>query len=85
MPTIRVFKFRLNVPASRAARAALGGGLVAGGVLGFLPVLGFWMIPAGVLVLAVDFPIVRRWNRRATIRIVRAWNGFRRKQRSSPG
>ena len=35
--------------------------LVLGGLLGFLPVLGFWMIPLGVLVAALDVrPLMRR-------------------------
>ena len=33
--------------------------LVAGGLLGFLPVLGVWMIPLGLLILAIDLPILR--------------------------
>jgi hypothetical protein len=35
--------------------------------VGFLPVLGFWMIPLGLLVLSVDLPIVRRWRRQLTV------------------
>lgn len=34
--------------------------LVVGGIAGFLPVLGFWMIPLGVLLLAQDVPILQR-------------------------
>jgi hypothetical protein len=30
---------------------------------GFLPVLGFWMIPLGLLILSLDLPLVRRWRR----------------------
>jgi len=41
--------------------------LIAGGVLGFLPVLGFWMIPLGVLLLASGSPRVREIAKR-TIR-----------------
>ena len=41
--------------------------LIAGGLLGFLPVLGFWMIPLGFLVLSVDLPAVRRWRRQLTV------------------
>ena len=41
--------------------------VVACGLLGFLPVLGFWMLPLGLLVLSVDFPIVRRWRRQLTV------------------
>jgi hypothetical protein len=46
---------------------ALGGGMVAGGVLGFLPVLGFWMVPVGLAILAVDLPPVRRAQRRGVV------------------
>ena len=34
--------------------------LLLGGMLWFLPVLGIWMIPLGLLVLSVDFPWARR-------------------------
>ncbi len=84
MPSIRIFKRRVKVPANRATRTALGGGLVAGGIFGFLPVLGFWMVPAGLIVLAVDSARVRRFNRRATVRVVRAWNSYRNKQAPMP-
>ena len=33
--------------------------LIAGGFLGFLPILGFWMIPLGLLILAIDLPLLR--------------------------
>jgi hypothetical protein len=44
-------------------RVTLGFLCILGGVVGFLPVLGFWMIPLGFVVLAFDIPIVRRWLR----------------------
>jgi hypothetical protein len=28
-------------------------------VVGFLPILGFWMIPLGLAVLAQDVPVIR--------------------------
>ncbi|MDJ0994821.1 MAG: hypothetical protein QNI90_14690 [Dinoroseobacter sp.] len=37
--------------------------LILGGVLGFLPVLGFWMIPLGLAVAALDVAPLRRWWR----------------------
>lgn len=47
-----------NVPPG--LRLLLGLVLIAGGVLGFLPILGFWMIPLGVVVALMDIrPIVR--------------------------
>jgi hypothetical protein len=44
-------------------RLVLGLLLVVGGVLGFLPVLGFWMIPLGMAVAAADVAPIRRWWR----------------------
>lgn len=33
--------------------------LIVGGIFSFLPVLGIWMLPLGLLLLAVDLPILR--------------------------
>ncbi|MEM6464069.1 MAG: PGPGW domain-containing protein [Pseudomonadota bacterium] len=56
------------MPQSRALRIALGCLFVIGGILGFLPVLGFWMIPLGLFILSHDLPTVRRWRRRLVLR-----------------
>jgi hypothetical protein len=37
--------------------------LMVGGVFGFLPVLGFWMIPLGLGVAALDVKPVYNWLR----------------------
>ncbi|GAB4351048.1 MAG: hypothetical protein Kow0026_07770 [Oricola sp.] len=66
--TVRVLNRSVPVPNSRRGRIALGSALVAGGLLGFLPVVGFWMLPLGILVLAHDLPRVRRWRRKAILR-----------------
>ena len=42
-------------------RGVLGLLLMLLGTLGFLPVLGFWMIPLGLALLATDIPPFRRW------------------------
>jgi hypothetical protein len=42
----------LRVPAALA--------LTAGGFVGFLPILGFWMVPLGLALLAFDLPFLRR-------------------------
>jgi hypothetical protein len=55
----------------RGLRILLGILLVVGGLLGFLPIMGFWMLPLGVIVLAREVPAVarllervrRRWRR----------------------
>lgn len=64
---VRVFNSHWHLPKSKPLRIGLGIILVALGLLGFLPVLGFWMIPLGLLVLSVDLPIVRRWRRQITV------------------
>ncbi len=33
--------------------------LIAGGFLGFLPILGFWMLPLGLALMAIDLPFLR--------------------------
>lgn len=46
---------------SSLVRASVGVSLVIAGVLGpFLPVLGLWMVPMGLVLLSVDFPVARR-------------------------
>jgi len=64
--------FRL--PQRASIRIGLGVGLIIGGLLGFLPVLGFWMIPLGLLVLSQDLPAVRRWRRSFVVRMERRAN-----------
>ncbi len=41
-------------------RSGIGTLLMVGGVFGFLPVLGFWMLPLGVAFIALDIPPARR-------------------------
>ena len=57
----------IPMPRSRVGRIAIGTGLITGGTLGFLPILGFWMLPLGIIVLSLDLHFVRRRRRRATI------------------
>ena len=66
-PKVRLFNRHWHLPKSRPVRVGLGILLIAGGLVGFLPVLGFWMIPLGLLVLSVDLPIVRRWRRKLAV------------------
>ena len=49
-------------------RLVVGLLLMLGGVFGFLPVLGFWMIPLGVAVAALDVVPLWRWVRGRWIR-----------------
>ena len=75
---ISIGRFSVPVPGSRLWRVALGVALVLGGMVGFLPILGFWMIPLGLLVLSIDLALVRRQRRRAEI-----WWGRRNKPKNN--
>jgi len=44
----------------KGVRTLLGVVAMAGGLVGFLPVLGFWMFPLGVVLVVSDFPPLRR-------------------------
>jgi hypothetical protein len=72
---VKVFGRKMPMPQSRALRISLGVALVLLGTLGFLPVLGFWMIPLGLLVLSHDHSGIRRVRRRTAVR----WEKRRRK------
>ena len=53
-------------------RSLVGVLCIIGGFLGFLPILGYWMVPVGILLIGLDIPslrtpIARRissWNQR---------------------
>lgn len=44
----------------RGLRLGLGLLFLLAGLAGFLPVLGFWMAPLGLAILAIDIPLARR-------------------------
>ncbi|NRP73845.1 hypothetical protein ILFOPFJJ_04761 [Ensifer psoraleae] len=67
-------KWRIGLPDSPVLRILVGTLLIVGGVLGFLPVLGFWMIPLGLLVLSHDIPAIRRRRRKLAVWWAR-WRG----------
>jgi hypothetical protein len=64
---IEIFGRQFSMPRSRGLRIAIGVLLVLLGCLGFLPVLGFWMIPLGLLVLSYEFHWIRRMRRRFAV------------------
>lgn len=67
---------RDRLPNSRIARIFIGVMLVVGGIFGFLPIVGFWMAPLGLVVLSIDLPSVRRRRRKLEV-----WWGRRRQRR----
>ncbi|UTW60487.1 hypothetical protein KFE96_12550 [Kordiimonas sp. SCSIO 12603] len=68
------------MPASRIGRIIVGVLCILGGFLGFLPVLGFWMIPVGLIILSVDFPFVRRFRRKQEVKLGRWWQERKKKK-----
>ncbi|MEP3275194.1 MAG: hypothetical protein ABJN26_03760 [Stappiaceae bacterium] len=75
MSKIRFGTKSVKLPGTPVARVILGSALVFLGLLGFLPILGFWMIPLGLVILSVDIALIRRFRRRAEIKIGRKWKG----------
>ena len=43
-----------------------------------MPILGFWMIPLGLLFLSIDFAIARRWRRKLIV-----WWGRRKRKKKA--
>ena len=54
----------IRKPRARWVRLPVAICLIPGGLLGFLPVLGLWMLPLAFLLLSVDVPILRRYTHR---------------------
>lgn len=75
--TIELFGRTFRLPANRIARMGVGVLFVLGGIFSFLPVLGIWMLPLGLIVLSIDIPAVRRLRRRSEVR----WGRRRQRQR----
>jgi hypothetical protein len=76
-PTLRFGGRRIPLPRARWLRILIGALLIVGGLFSFLPILGLWMLPLGLLVLSQDIGLVRRWRRRAEVRWAR-WRARRR-------
>jgi hypothetical protein len=69
MAKIKLGGRTIDLPKNRMVRIAIGVLLILFGLVGFLPILGFWMIPLGLLVLSIDIPAVRKWRRLAQVRL----------------
>ena len=63
----------LRKPSSWLVRIPLAILLIAGGIFSFLPVLGLWMLPLGLLLFAQDVPILQKPLARILGWIERKW------------
>lgn len=75
----------LREPSSRWVRIPVGLLLIAGGIFSILPLLGIWMLPLGLLLLAQDLPFLRRPMRRALLWVERRWVRWKRSRRRRTG
>jgi len=76
--SVRLGSYKLPLPRSRMLRIVIGVMLIVLGMFGFLPVLGFWMVPLGMLILSVDLPRVRRGRRRFAVWFSRTYPNLAR-------
>ncbi|WP_027582498.1 hypothetical protein [Bradyrhizobium sp. Ai1a-2] len=63
----------LRRPSSRYARMPLAILLMLGGVFSFLPVLGLWMLPLGLVLFAQDVPVLQKPTARTLGWVERKW------------
>jgi hypothetical protein len=68
----------LRHPKARHIRIPVAVLSIVGGVFSFLPVLGLWMLPLGLLLLAYDVPFLRKPVGRFTSWGAQRWAKFRR-------
>ncbi len=69
--------FRLSRPGWAVVRVPTGILFALGGLLAILPIFGLWMIPVGLLLLAVDVPFLRRPVAAFIIRLRRRADGWK--------
>ena len=67
----------LRHPKARLVRIPLAVLSIVGGLFSFLPILGVWMLPLGLLLLAYDVPALRKPVGRFTSWGVGRWAKFR--------
>jgi hypothetical protein len=72
-PRLAKFVGWLRRPSSRLVRIPLAILLVVGGILSFLPILGLWMLPLGLLLIAQDVPFLQKPLARMLGWIERKW------------
>ncbi len=65
----------LTQPGYRLVRLPVAAGLIAGSTLSVLPLFGVWMLPLGLVLLAVDLPALRP---RVSATMIRARRWVRR-------
>ncbi|MGP9813763.1 hypothetical protein ACTZWT_19820 [Rhodopseudomonas sp. NSM] len=70
----------LRRPSSKYVRLPVGVLLIGGGVFSFLPVLGLWMLPLGLVLIAQDVPALEKPTARTLGWVERKWVERQRKK-----
>jgi hypothetical protein len=71
----------LRRPQAKPVRIPLGIFFILGGIFSFLPILGIWMLPLGILLLAIDLPFLQGPTGTAFVRVRRWWQQRKRRNR----
>jgi len=74
-PHVSLAGRKFPIPRSRLARISTGSAFILFGIFGFLPILGFWMVPVGLIILSYDVAAVRLLRRRLEVWWHRRWRG----------
>jgi hypothetical protein len=80
VPATRPVTERLLRDGMRIVRLPVALLLILGGVFSFLPVFGIWMLPLGLMLLAVDVPLIRPTVSAGFIRVRRRFTLFWRER-----
>ena len=68
----------LRRPQARKVRIPLGVLCILGSFFWFLPVLGLWFLPLGLLLIAQDVPFLRRPVGKMTLYLLERWKQLRK-------
>ena len=69
----------LRKPSSFGVRLAVAMLLIVGGIFSFLPILGFWMLPLGLMLIAQDVPLLEKPLLNAFTWVEAKWNWLKLK------
>ena len=83
VPATAGFLRWIRKPHMHLIRIPLALVLILGGIFSFLPVLGIWMLPLGLFLLALDLPFLQGPLNRLTLWAQRKWTNWRRKRKQS--
>jgi hypothetical protein len=72
----------LRKPSSFAVRLVVAFLLIVGGFFSFLPILGLWMLPLGLLFIAQDVPLLQKPVVKALTWVEARWQLLKVKWRS---